>query len=197
MNTQAFSWARGRAGQYAAIGLGAALALGAFAPSRPGRHREDLVCVARRSRPRRLHEGESLRHGQLRPHQGPLRSHHRGVGHDRRPPRHLVPGHHHHVARRPGRPPAVLDGTASGTVVTVAADGVTLHDLTIENGALGVYNSEGALTLTDSTVSGTRPGRSRTPGSGTTTTAPRLSSTALSRRTRVPALAPAFTTSAR
>ena len=50
--------------------------------------------------------------------------------------------------------PAVLDGTATGTVVTVAADGVTLHDLTIEKGALGILNSEGTLTLTDSTVSG-------------------------------------------
>jgi hypothetical protein len=51
--------------------------------------------------------------------------------------------------------PAVLDGTASGDVVTVnsGVTGVTLHDLTIENGADGIYNS-GTLTLTDSTVSG-------------------------------------------
>jgi hypothetical protein len=57
----------------------------------------------------------------------------------------------------PGGPagsPAVLDGTKTGTVVTVEAEGVTLHDLTIENGALGLFNSEGTLTLTDSTVTG-------------------------------------------
>jgi hypothetical protein len=62
----------------------------------------------------------------------------------------------------PGGPaisPAVLDGTASGTVVTVGSGvtGVTLHDLTIENGAGntagGIYNL-GTLTLADSTVSG-------------------------------------------
>jgi hypothetical protein len=57
----------------------------------------------------------------------------------------------------PGGPagsPAVLDGTTTGTVVTVASGGVTLHDLTIEKGALGILNSEGKLTLTDSTVTG-------------------------------------------
>ena len=53
----------------------------------------------------------------------------------------------------PARSPAVLDGTASGIVVTVEAAGVTLHDLAIEHGALGIQNV-GTLTLTDSTVSG-------------------------------------------
>jgi hypothetical protein len=58
----------------------------------------------------------------------------------------------------PGGPavsPAVLDGTASGYVVAVGSGvtGVTLNDLTIENGYAGIYNS-GTLTLTDSTVSG-------------------------------------------
>jgi hypothetical protein len=56
----------------------------------------------------------------------------------------------------PGGPagsPAVLDGTPSGTVVQVSVAGVTLYDLTIENGSLGIYN-DGTLTLTDSTVSG-------------------------------------------
>ena len=65
----------------------------------------------------------------------------------------------------PGGPavgPAVLDGTASGTVVTVnsGVTGVTLHDLTIENGAHGIPNS-GTLTLTDSTVSGNSGGLRR------------------------------------
>lgn len=56
----------------------------------------------------------------------------------------------------PAGSPAVLDGTARGPVVTVGPQvtGVTLNDLTIENGSLGIFNSEGTLTLTDSTVSG-------------------------------------------
>jgi hypothetical protein len=62
----------------------------------------------------------------------------------------------------PGGPavsPAVLDGTANGHVVTVGpgVSGVTLHDLTIENGYSdygGGIDNGGTLTLTDSTVSG-------------------------------------------
>ena len=57
----------------------------------------------------------------------------------------------------PGGPagsPGVLDGSASGTVVRVNVAGVTINDLTIQHGALGIFNSEGGLTLTDSTVSG-------------------------------------------
>jgi hypothetical protein len=62
----------------------------------------------------------------------------------------------------PGGPagsPAVLDGTASGRVVTVGigVSGVTLDDLTIENGYSdygGGIDNGGTLTLTDSTVSG-------------------------------------------
>jgi len=59
----------------------------------------------------------------------------------------------------PAGSPGVLDGTASGTVVTVGSGvtGVTLNDLTIENGTSdytgGILNS-GTLTLTDSTVAG-------------------------------------------
>lgn len=60
----------------------------------------------------------------------------------------------------PAGSPAVLDGTASGTVVTVGQGvvGVTLDDLSIENGggntqAGGIYN-QGTLKLTDSTISG-------------------------------------------
>jgi hypothetical protein len=57
----------------------------------------------------------------------------------------------------PARSPAVLDGTASAgqAVVTVGSGvvGVTLRDLTIENGIAGIINF-GTLTLTDSTVSG-------------------------------------------
>jgi hypothetical protein len=58
----------------------------------------------------------------------------------------------------PGGPavsPGVLDGTTTGEVVTVdsGVTGVTLQDLTVENGSAGVWNS-GTLTLTDSTVTG-------------------------------------------
>jgi hypothetical protein len=63
----------------------------------------------------------------------------------------------------PGGPagsPAVLRGIASGPVVTAdpGVTGVTLNDLTIENGTVGVFNSEGTLTLTDSTVTGNANG---------------------------------------
>ena len=59
----------------------------------------------------------------------------------------------------PAGSPAVLNGTANGHVVTVGAgvSGVTLGDLTIENGYSdygGAIDNGGTLTLTDSTVSG-------------------------------------------
>ncbi len=61
--------------------------------------------------------------------------------------------------------PAILDGTMSGTVVTVESDAtVTLNDLTIENGVGvvsdsdsdgaggGIYNDGGTVTITDSSI---------------------------------------------
>jgi Bacterial Ig-like domain (group 3) len=56
----------------------------------------------------------------------------------------------------PAGSPGVLDGTASGTVVDVvnAAGVTTLNDLTIENGSLGIDNQNSTLKITDSTVSG-------------------------------------------
>jgi hypothetical protein len=60
----------------------------------------------------------------------------------------------------PAISPGVLDGTGSGTVVSVTTGvtGVTLHDLTIENGSQGIshpgFGPGDTLTLTDSTVSG-------------------------------------------
>jgi hypothetical protein len=58
----------------------------------------------------------------------------------------------------PGGPavsPGILDGTTTGDVVDVGSGvtGVTLQDLTLENGNAGIWNS-GTLTLTDSTVTG-------------------------------------------
>jgi hypothetical protein len=63
----------------------------------------------------------------------------------------------------PGGPaisPAVLDGTANGTVVTVngGVAGVTLNDLTIQHGSSSGIQNAGTLTLTDSTVSGNSAG---------------------------------------
>src|ERR1700722_1345096 len=53
----------------------------------------------------------------------------------------------------------VLDGTESGSVITVdsGVTGVTLNDLTVENGTAYYYggiDNHGTLTVTDSTVSG-------------------------------------------
>lgn len=61
----------------------------------------------------------------------------------------------------PARSPAVLDGTGSGTVVYVpdTTAGVTLRDVTIEDGSVGIYNQDEEatpLTVTDSTVSGNK-----------------------------------------
>jgi hypothetical protein len=54
----------------------------------------------------------------------------------------------------PAHSPGVIDGTTTGSVVTVTAVGVTLNNLTIRNGALGIFNEEGTLKITDTTVSG-------------------------------------------
>ncbi len=155
MNTQAFSWARGRAGQYAAIGLGAVLALGAFAPVAARAATAKTLYVSQGGLDRgactKASPCATVSYALTKAPSGATIEV-SGTIDD-----HPVISSPVTITTWPGGPagsPAVLDGTASGTVVTVAADGVTLHDLTIENGALGVYNSEGALTLTDSTVSG-------------------------------------------
>ena len=63
----------------------------------------------------------------------------------------------------PAGAPAVLDGTANGTVVTIGASvlGVTLKDLTVQNGAGsnggGILNG-GTLMLTNSTLRGNAAG---------------------------------------
>jgi hypothetical protein len=65
------------------------------------------------------------------------------------------------ITRWPGGPAgsrAVLDGTATPNLAVVTVNpgvvGVTLHDLTIRNGVLGIDNIEGTLKVTGSTVSG-------------------------------------------
>src|SRR5215472_14257592 len=54
----------------------------------------------------------------------------------------------------PAGSPGALNGTQTGTVVTVtsATGGVTINNMTIENGGLGIINEESTMTLADSTV---------------------------------------------
>jgi hypothetical protein len=71
---------------------------------------------------------------------------------------HITISHPVTITTWPGGPavsPAVLDGTTSGYVASVGSGvtGVTLQDLTIENGNAAIENS-GTLTLTDTTLTG-------------------------------------------
>jgi Bacterial Ig-like domain (group 3) len=156
MNTQAVSWTRRRAGRYAATALGAVavLAFGAFAP-----------VAAQAAAPTTLYVSQGgLDSGTCTPASPCATVSYAltkapsgatievsGTIDD-----HLSISSPVTITTWPGGPagsPAVLDGTPRGTVVQVLVAGVTLHDLTIENGSVGIYN-EGTLTLTDSTVSG-------------------------------------------
>ncbi len=156
MNTRAFSWMRGRTGRYAATALGAAvLALGAFAPAAAQAAAPPALYVSQGG----LDSGTctsaspcatvsyaltKAASGATIKVSGTINDH----------PSISIPVT---ITTWPGGPagsPAVLNGTASGTVVTVLTTGVTLQDLTVENGALGILNEEGGLTLTDSTVTG-------------------------------------------
>jgi hypothetical protein len=157
MSTQVVSLARGRAGRYAAIALGAGvvLALGVFTP-----------VAAQAAAPATLYVSQGGLDSGTCPSASPCATvsyaltkaasgatiEVSGTIED-----HLVITSPVTITTWPGGPavsPAVLDGTASGAVVTVGQlVGVTLHDLTIDHGSLGILN-EGTLTLTDSTVSG-------------------------------------------
>jgi hypothetical protein len=71
---------------------------------------------------------------------------------------HITISHPVTITTWPGGPaggPGILDGTTTGAVVSVGSGvtGVTLQDLTIENGNAGIDNS-GTLMLTDSTLTG-------------------------------------------
>ena len=157
--TLSVSWMRARAGRYAAPALGAvavAVALGAFAP-----------VAAQAATPATLYVSQGGVDGGACTSASPCATvsyalsqaasgatiEVSGTIND-----HLSILHPITITTWPNGPagsPAVLDGTASSTVVTVGSGvaGVTLHDLTIENGAFGIINS-GTLMLTDSTVSG-------------------------------------------
>lgn len=162
MNTQAVSWTRGRAGRYAATALGAGvvLAFGAFAPA-----------AAQAAAPTTLYVSQGGDDTGTCPSGSPCATvsyaltqaasgatiEVSGTIDD-----HPVISHPVTITTWPGGPavsPAVLDGTANGHVVTVGlgVSGVTLDDLTIENGYSdygGGIDNGGTLTLTDSTVSG-------------------------------------------
>ena len=146
MNTQAVSWTRGRAGRYAATALGAGvLALGAFAPA-----------AAQAAAPKTLYVSQggldsgtctsaspcaTVSYALTKAASGATIKV-SGTIDD-----HLVISSPVTITTWPGGPagsPGVLDGTASGTVVTVDSGvaGVTLHDLTIENGTLGILDQD-------------------------------------------------------
>jgi hypothetical protein len=157
-NTQAGSWTRGRAGRYAttAAGTVAVLAFGVFA-----------AAAAQAAAPTTLYVSQggfdsgtctsaspcaTVTYALTKAASGATIEV-SGTIDD-----HPVISHPVTITAWPGGPAgssAVLDGTTSVTVVTVESGvtGVTLHDLTIENGAAGITN-DGTLTLTDSTVSG-------------------------------------------
>jgi Bacterial Ig-like domain (group 3) len=158
VHTQAVSWMRGRAGRYAATALGgvAVLAFGTFAPvaaqaaapttlyvsaggSNTGTCTSASPCATVSYALKEAASGATIKVS--------------GTIDDN-----LTITSPVTITTWPGGPagsPAVLDGTARGSVVYVdEASGVTLDDLTIDNGLTGVVNFYGTVTLTDSTVSG-------------------------------------------
>jgi Bacterial Ig-like domain (group 3) len=157
MNTQAVSWARRRAGRYAATALGAVvLAFGAFAPVAAQAAAATTLYVSQGG----LNSGTCTSASPCATVSYALTKAPSGatIEVSGTIDDHLSISSPVTITTWPGGPagsPAVLDGTASGTVVFVGAlvAGVTLHDLTIENGTLGITNN-GTLTVTDSTVSG-------------------------------------------
>jgi Bacterial Ig-like domain (group 3) len=157
MNTQAVSL-RVRAGRYAAIALGAGvvLALGVFAPAAAQAAAPKTLFVSQGG----LDSGTCTSASPCATVSFALTKAASGatIKVSGTIDDHPVISHPVTITTWPGGPavsPAVLDGTASGTVVNIVdTAGVTLHDLTIENGALGIANQGGSLTVTDSTVSG-------------------------------------------
>jgi hypothetical protein len=160
MNMQAGSWMLGRAGRYAATALGAmaVLAFGAFAPATAQAAAATTLYVSQGG----LDSGTCTSASPCATVSYALTKAPSGatIKVSGTIDDHLTIQSPVTITTWPGGParsPAVLDGTGSGTVVTVfTAGGVTLHDLTIENGSLGIINEVGgaALTLSDSTVSG-------------------------------------------
>jgi hypothetical protein len=161
-NTQAGSWTRGRAGRYAGTALGAAavLAFGAFAAAAAQAAAPTTLFVSQGG----LDSGTctsaspcaTVSYALTKAPSGATIEVSGTIDDN------LAIASPVTITTWPGGPagsPAVLDGTASGHVVIVdpGVTGVTLHDLTIENGYSdygGGIDNGGTLTLTDSTVSG-------------------------------------------
>jgi hypothetical protein len=159
MNTQAVSWTRRRAGRYTATALGAmaVLAFCAFTPA-----------AAQAAAPKTLYVSQGGLDSGTCTSASPCATvsyaltkaaSHATIEVSGTIDDHLTISHPVTITTWPGGPagsPAVIDGTASGTVVSVGAGvvGVTLHDLTIENGTESGIQNLGTLALTDSTVSG-------------------------------------------
>src|SRR5215470_803937 len=167
MNTQAFSCLRGRTARYAATALGAVavLAFGAFAPA-----------AAQAAAPTTLFVSQGGLDSGTCPSASPCATvsyaltqaasgatiEVSGTIDD-----HITISNPVTITTWPSGPassPGVLDGTATGNVVSVdvGVTGVTLQDLTIENGGQGIshpgFGPGNTLTLTDSTVSGNNGG---------------------------------------
>ncbi len=163
MNMQAVSRMRGRAGRYAATALGAGvvLALGVFVPA-----------AAQAAAPKTLYVSQGGLDSGTCPSASPCATVSYALTQAASGATIKVSGtidDHLNITSPvtittwpggPARSPAVLDGAGSGTVVSVGTGvtGVTLHDLTIENGGQGIshpgFGPGDTLTLTDSTVSG-------------------------------------------
>jgi hypothetical protein len=160
MNTQAVSLTRGRTGRYAAAALAAvvALVLGAFVPAAAQAAAAKTVYVSQGG----LNKGTCTSASPCATVSYALAEAASGatVEVSGTIDDNLTISHPVTITAWPSGPadgPAVLDGTTSSVepVVTVTnkVAGVTLQDLTIENGYGGIANG-GTLTLTDSTVSG-------------------------------------------
>jgi hypothetical protein len=160
MNTQAISWMRGPAGRYATTSLGAVvLALGVTAP-----------VAAQAAAPTTLYVSQGGLDSGHCPSASPCATVSYALTQAASGATIKVSGtinDHVNITSPvtittwrggPARSPGALNGTASGTVVNVGptVGGVTLHDLTIENGALGILDqdTQSPVTLSDSTVSG-------------------------------------------
>ena len=160
MNTHAISWMRRRAGGYAATALGAmVLALGAIVP-----------VAAQAAAPTTLYVSQGGLDSGACPSASPCATVSYALTQAASGATIKVSGTiNDHVTITspvtittwpggPARSPGALNGTASGAVVYIGSTGggVTLHDLTIENGALGIQNEDfqSTVTLSDSTVSG-------------------------------------------
>ena len=175
MKMQAVCWVRGRAGRYAATALGAGvLAAGAFAPA-----------AAQAAAPKTLYVSQggldsgtctsaspcaTVSYALTKAASGATIKV-SGTIND-----HMTIAAPATITTWPGGPagsPGALNGTQTGTVVTItsATGGVTINDMTIENGALGILNEESTVTLTDSTVTGNATRGNHTPESGTTAAA--------------------------